>query len=214
MMEVSYMVLTPLDIHNKEFPVKMRGYDQDEVNDYLDQIIKDYEMVLKENRELEKNLKFSEEKVSHFNNLQDALNKSIIVAQDAADRLKENAVKEAELIGLEAGKNADRLLDEAVAKAKRITTETEELRKQSRIFKQRLQLMIESQLEMVKNEEWEDILKPSQDESLEIPTLKELLSEMEQKDTYEETTVITDEEESENKENQNTEGTTPAIELP
>ncbi|MEG0496463.1 MAG: DivIVA domain-containing protein [Carnobacterium sp.] len=208
------MVLTPLDIHNKEFPVKMRGYDQDEVNDYLDQIIKDYEMVLKENRELEKNLKFSEEKVSHFNNLQDALNKSIIVAQDAADRLKENAVKEAELIGLEAGKNADRLLDEAVAKAKRITTETEELRKQSRIFKQRLQLMIESQLEMVKNEEWEDILKPSQDESLEIPTLKELLSEMEQKDTYEETTVITDEEESENKENQNTEGTTPAIELP
>lgn len=208
------MVLTPLDIHNKEFPVKMRGYDQDEVNDYLDQIIKDYEMVLKEKRELEKNLKFSEEKVSHFNNLQDALNKSIIVAQDAADRLKENAVKEAELIGLEAGKNADRLLDEAVAKAKRITTETEELRKQSRIFKQRLQLMIESQLEMVKNEEWEDILKPSQDESLEIPTLKELLSEMEQKDTYEETTVITDEEESENKENQNTEGTTPAIELP
>ncbi len=208
------MVLTPLDIHNKEFPVKMRGYDQDEVNDYLDQIIKDYEMVLKENRELEKNLKFSEEKVTHFNNLQDALNKSIIVAQDAADRLKENAVKEAELIGLEAGKNADRLLDEAVAKAKRITTETDELRKQSRIFKQRLQLMIESQLEMVKNEEWEDILKPSQDESLEIPTLKELLSEMEQKETYEETTTLTDEEESDNEENKNTEGTTPAIELP
>ena len=208
------MVLTPLDIHNKEFPVKMRGYDQDEVNDYLDQIIKDYEMVLKENRELEKNLKFSEEKVTHFNNLQDALNKSIIVAQDAADRLKENAVKEAELIGLEAGKNADRLLDEAVAKAKRITTETDELRKQSRIFKQRLQLMIESQLEMVKNEEWEDILKPSQDESLEIPTLKELLSEMEQKETYEETTTLTDEEESDNEEKKNTEGTTPAIELP
>ena len=67
---------------------------------------------------------------------------------------------------------------------------------------------------MVKNEEWEDILKPSQDESLEIPTLKELLSEMEQKETYEETTTLTDEEESDNEENKNTEGTTPAIELP
>lgn len=153
------MVLTPLDIHNKEFRVKMRGYDQDEVNDYLDQIIKDYEMVLKENRELEKNLKFSEEKVTHYNNLQDALNKSIIVAQDAADRLKENSIKEAELIGLEAETNANRLLDEAVDKAKKIATETDELRKQSKIFKQRLQLMLESQLEMVKNEEWEDILK-------------------------------------------------------
>ncbi len=224
-MEVSSMVLTPLDIHNKEFPVKMRGYDQDEVNDYLDQIIKDYEMVLKENRELEKNLKFSEEKVTHYNNLQDALNKSIIVAQDAADRLKENAAKEAELIRLEAEKNADRLLDEAVVKAKKITTETDELRKQSRVFKQRLQLMIESQLEMVKNEEWEDILKPSQDEALAIPTLKEMLSSLEQKEDQEENEQLIEEEREETtaaKENdtdsaaeeQPTEGTMPAIELP
>lgn len=224
-MEVSSMVLTPLDIHNKEFPVKMRGYDQDEVNDYLDQIIKDYEMVLKENRELEKNLKFSEEKVTHYNNLQDALNKSIIVAQDAADRLKENAAKEAELIRLEAEKNADRLLDEAVVKAKKITTETDELRKQSRVFKQRLQLMIESQLEMVKNEEWEDILKPSQDEALAIPTLKEMLSSLEQKEDHEENEQLIEEEREETtaaKENdtdsaaeeQPTEGTMPAIELP
>lgn len=224
------MVLTPLDIHNKEFPVKMRGYDQDEVNDYLDQIIKDYEMVLKENRELEKNLKFSEEKVTHYNNLQDALNKSIIVAQDAADRLKENAAKEAELISLEAEKNADRLLDEAVAKAKKITTETDELRRQSRVFKQRLQLMIESQLEMVKNEEWEDILKPSQEEALELPTLKEMLSDIQSaevddedlKDEKIETDVSTEtidegtsekEAESEEQEEQ-IEGTLPAIELP
>ena len=211
------MVLTPLDIHNKEFPVKMRGYDQDEVNDYLDQIIKDYEIVLKENRELEKNLKFSEEKVTHYNNLQDALNKSIIVAQDAADRLKENSVKEAELINLEAGKNADHLLDEAVAKAKKITTETDELRKQSRIFKQRLQLMIESQLEMVKNEEWENILMPPQDEALEIPILKEILSKMDQKQDNNEKKSDKDETEEEkltNEENQTTEGTTPAVELP
>lgn len=224
-MEVSSMVLTPLDIHNKEFPVKMRGYDQDEVNDYLDQIIKDYEMVLKENRELEKNLKFSEEKVTHYNNLQDALNKSIIVAQDAADRLKENAAKEAELIRLEAEKNADRLLDEAVVKAKKITTETDELRKQSRVFKQRLQLMIESQLEMVKNEEWEDILKPSQDEALAIPTLKEMLSSLEQKEGHEENEQLIEEEREETTtaqenatdsaaEEQPTEGTMPAIELP
>ncbi|MEK6189881.1 MAG: DivIVA domain-containing protein, partial [Carnobacterium alterfunditum] len=170
------MVLTPLDIHNKEFPVKMRGYDQDQVNDYLDQIIKDYEMVLKDKRELEKQLQFSEEKVGHFNNLQDALNKSIIVAQDAADRLKENAIKEANIIGLEAEKNADRLLDEAVSKAKKITAETDELRKQSRVFKQRLQIMIESQLEMVRNSEWDDLLKPVEEEVLNIPTLKEILS--------------------------------------
>lgn len=227
------MVLTPLDIHNKEFPVKMRGYDQDQVNDYLDQIIKDYEMVLKEKRELEKQLQFSEEKVGHFNNLQDALNKSIIVAQDAADRLKENAAKEANIIRLEAEKNADRLLDEAVSKAKKITTETDELKKQSRVFKQRLQIMIESQLEMVKNSEWDDLLRPTEEETLNIPTLKEILSSVSQdkeeiestevessSDTNNETTesvrVVSNNEieNQDEKEELSVEGTLPAIELP
>lgn len=230
------MVLTPLDIHNKEFPVKMRGYDQDQVNDYLDQIIKDYEIVLKEKRELEKQLQFSEEKVGHFNNLQDALNKSIIVAQDAADRLRENAAKEANIIGLEAEKNADRLLDEAVAKAKKITTETDELKKQSRVFKQRLQIMIESQLEMVKNSEWDDLLRPAEEEALNIPTLKEILKVSQSEDNavnadiessnqtneevnteaVEKTTEVSDADSEYNyeKEQASIEGTLPAIELP
>lgn len=227
------MVLTPLDIHNKEFPVKMRGYDQDQVNDYLDQIIKDYEMVLKEKRELEKSLQFSEEKVGHFNNLQDALNKSIIVAQDAADRLKENAAKEANIIRLEAEKNADRLLDEAVSKARKITAETDELKKQSRVFKQRLQIMIESQLEMVKNSEWDDLLRPTEEETLNIPTLKEILSSVNQAETQPTATdtepsnevtdessevvkvVSTDETEDNNDSQESSiEGTLPAIELP
>lgn len=219
------MVLTPLDIHNKEFPVKMRGYDQDQVNDYLDQIIKDYEMVLKEKRELEKQLQFSEEKVGHFNNLQDALNKSIIVAQDAADRLKENAAKEANIIGLEAEKNADRLLDEAVSKARKITAETDELRKQSRVFKQRLQIMIESQLEMVKNSEWDDLLKPVEEEVLNIPTLKEILSSVSESEedsvnTNVESnneTIVTSGEDTENsheEEQSSVEGTLQAIEFP
>lgn len=232
-MEVSYMVLTPLDIHNKEFPVKMRGYDQDQVNDYLDQIIKDYEMVLKEKRELEKNLQFSEEKVGHFNNLQDALNKSIIVAQDAADRLKENAAKEANIIRLEAEKNADRLLDEAVSKARKITTETDELKKQSRVFKQRLQIMIESQLEMVKNSEWDDLLRPAEEETLNIPTLKEILASVNQpeevvssnvesndetngENNSEKLTVVSanEIENNDTQEQPSLEGTLPAIELP
>lgn len=41
------MSLTPMDIHNKEFSVRMRGYDQDEVNDYMEQIIKAYELLIK-----------------------------------------------------------------------------------------------------------------------------------------------------------------------
>lgn len=46
------MPLTPLDIHNKEFTRAFRGYDEDEVNEFLDQVIKDYEAVLREKKDL------------------------------------------------------------------------------------------------------------------------------------------------------------------
>ncbi|HAJ69759.1 MAG: DivIVA domain-containing protein [Alkalibacterium gilvum] len=187
------MALTPMDIHNKEFPVRMRGYDQDEVNDYFDQIIKDYEMLLKQKKETEKKLDISEEKLKNYDQMHDSLNKSILVAQEAADRLKLNAEKEAEMIDKEANtkasnlmheaeNNADELLKEAVSKARKIEQETEELRKQSRIFRQRLQLMIESQLELVKKEEWDDILQPPLSDEAEIETIKEVKKELDEKD--------------------------------
>lgn len=163
------MALTPLDIHNKEFNVKMRGYDQDQVNDFLDQIIKDYEAVLKEKDDLQTALKASEEKVTYFNQLKDALNQSIIVAQEAADKVKTNAQKEADIINQEAQKNTQNLLDEATEKsnriladasqkAKQITIETEDLKKQTRVFRQRLQVMLESQLEIVRSKDWDELL--------------------------------------------------------
>ena len=50
------MPLTPIDIHNQEFSKVFRGYDEDEVNEFLDQIIKDYEILLREKKELEDKL--------------------------------------------------------------------------------------------------------------------------------------------------------------
>ncbi|MEQ3517870.1 DivIVA domain-containing protein, partial [Enterococcus cecorum] len=162
--------LTPLDIHNKEFHVKLRGYDQDEVNDFLDQIIKDYENTLKENDRLADSLQQNKEKLKYFNDLKDSLNQSIIVAQEAADKVKANSQKEAEIINHEAQKQgqdiidqanakAKHIIDEASRKAKKIAIETDDLRKQARIFRQRLQVMMESQLEVIKGSDWDEILK-------------------------------------------------------
>lgn len=172
------MALTPLDIHNKEFHVKLRGYDQDEVNDFLDQVIKDYEQALKENERLTDSLKQNQEKLKYFNDLKDSLNQSIIVAQEAADKVKANSQREAEIINREAQKQgqdiidqanekARHILDEASKKAKKLAVETDDLRKQARIFRQKLQVMMESQLEVVKGSEWDEILKQGDTSSFE-----------------------------------------------
>ncbi|MBO0432461.1 DivIVA domain-containing protein [Enterococcus sp. DIV0660C] len=176
------MALTPLDIQNKTFPTKMRGYNQDEVDDFLDLVVRDYEEATTKNRELEKAIKHSEEKLEYFNELKDALNQSIIVAQDTADKVKTSASKESEVIVTSAQNKADELvanaekrahqlttdaeekarqiLTDATEKAKQLATETEDLKKRTRVFHQRISLMLESQLEQVKSPEWDEILQP------------------------------------------------------
>ena len=89
------MPLTPLDIHNKEFSRKIRGYDEDEVNEFLDQIIKDYEAFIRENKELQGQLEAIQEKVEHFKTMEETLSKTIVVAQEAADEMKQNRRKSA-----------------------------------------------------------------------------------------------------------------------
>ncbi len=185
------MALTPLEIHNKEFKKTMRGYDQDEVNEFLEDIIRDYELLIRENKDAKASLEEANKKLAEFEKKQESLNKSILVAQDAADRLRESTDKEiesikheaesyaqevrqeaddyyveiskkadvyADKIHTEAEKNADVLLSEAVNKARKIEEETAALRKQSRVFRQRLQLLIEAQLDLLTKEDWGNLL--------------------------------------------------------
>lgn len=151
------MALTPLDIHNKEFKRSFRGYDEDEVNEFLDQVIKDYEVLIRENKELQNQLNTIQERLDHFANIEETLSKTIIVAQEAADEVKTNAKKEAQLILKEAEKNADRIINEALAKTRKIAVETEELKKQASIYRTRFRTLIEAQLELLSKEDWSSL---------------------------------------------------------
>lgn len=159
------MVLSPLDIHNKEFTRGIRGYQVDEVNEFLDQVIKDYEITIRSKKDLETEVEGLHEKVEHFSKIEDTLNKSIVIAQETAEELKANARKEAKLIIKEAEKNADRIINEALGQSRKIAMETEELKRQSKVFRTRLKMLIEAQLDMVDNDDWEEFLGTDEDEA-------------------------------------------------
>ncbi|WP_339319467.1 DivIVA domain-containing protein [Paenibacillus sp. FSL R10-2734] len=148
------MPLTPLDIHNKEFSRRLRGYDEDEVNEFLDQVIKDYESVIRENKELQNQLLTIQERLDHFVNIEESLSKTILVAQEAADDVKNNSKKESQLIIKEAEKNADRIINEALSKSRKVAIETEELRKQASIYRTRFRTLVEAQLELLSQDDW------------------------------------------------------------
>ncbi|KYP81829.1 DivIVA domain-containing protein [Ferroacidibacillus organovorans] len=151
------MPLTPLDIHNKEFKRSLRGYNEDEVNDFLDRVIKDYEALIRQNKELEERCSQMEEQVRHFKSMEESLSKSIMLAQETAEDLKVNARKEAQLVIREAEKNADRIVQDALNKARRTALELDEVKKQAAVFRARFRSLMQAQTEMLESTEWDKI---------------------------------------------------------
>ncbi|MFD1067214.1 DivIVA domain-containing protein [Oceanobacillus locisalsi] len=162
------MALSPLDIHNKEFTRGFRGYDEDEVNKFLDQVMKDYEIVIRERDELDQKAKELQERLGHFTNIEETLNKSILVAQETAEDVKGSAEKEAKLIIKEAEKNADRIVNESLSKARKISLDVEELKKQAKVFRSRMRMLVQAQLEMLGTDDWEELFDTEVDEDFEL----------------------------------------------
>jgi len=81
--------LTPLDIHNKEFTKSFRGYDEDEVNEFLDQVVKDYEIVIREKRALEEKVNQLNERLNHFTNIEETVKQIDFSGTGDGGRIKE-----------------------------------------------------------------------------------------------------------------------------
>ncbi len=163
------MGLTVEQINKQEFSTKMRGYNQNEVQQFMATVAQTVQELTEENHALKETVKADEGKLKYFSELKDSLNKSILVAQEAAVKVKNNAKREADIMIREAQKQATDIVSEANEKAnqvversteetRKLTTETNDLKKQTRIFRQRLQVMLESQLEVVKSDEWDKLL--------------------------------------------------------
>jgi cell division initiation protein len=139
-------MLTPLDIQNKEFGKSFRGYKETEVDSFLDEIIVDYEKIYKENIELKDKIGALSNTLKQYNNLEETLKNTLIVAQSTAEDVTNSAKKKSELIIEEAEINAKGIIEEAHEKVIAIEKEYEDLKKDIYVFKTRFKSLIEAQL--------------------------------------------------------------------
>ena len=166
------MPITSLEIKDKTFSTRFRGFDPEEVDEFLDIVVRDYEDLVRSNHDKDLHIKNLEERLSYFDEMKDSLSQSVLIAQDTAERVKQTAHDRSNNIIHQAEQDAHRLLEEAKYKAneilrqaadnaKKVAVETEELKNKSRVFHQRLKSTIESQLAIVESSDWEDILRPT-----------------------------------------------------
>ena len=142
-------MLTPLDIHNKEFKKSFRGYNEEDVDIFLDAVIKDYEQLYRENIEIRENLDRLTSKLEHFQHMENTLHNTLIIAQETAEEVKFNAKRTTELMIKEAEVQAQRIIDDAANKVRRMSSEYEALQKQDQIYRMRVRNLVQAQLEIL-----------------------------------------------------------------
>jgi len=150
-------LLTPMEIHNHQFKKGFRGYNENEVDDFLDRIVADFEKLLRDNERLKNQINSNEKEIEQYRKLEKSLNETLMVAQRTADEvissarknadiLKENTALECQNIRDQAQHEANQQLADAKVKRDAILTEYARLVREKNSFLLKLRTSLESEL--------------------------------------------------------------------
>jgi cell division initiation protein len=141
------MKLTPMDINNKEFKKGLRGYNTNEVDEFLDEVVDNYEEMYKENANLKEKLANLNEKVDHYSKIETTIQNTLILAQNAAEQAKNSAQKQAELMIKNANEASQKLMDKAHNDIIHINDEYEKVKQEFIKFRVKYRNFMNTQLE-------------------------------------------------------------------
>ena len=151
---------------NNENKRTFRNYSPEQIDQFLDQVIKQVEAMIEDNKAKNREIALRDKKIeeltklaesaavlqgrlNHYERMESTLNRAILMAQKTSDQIKATANRECEIILEDAKRNANRIVNESLLKAEKSEMEAEMLKRNVTIFKRKLRALIEAQLEMV-----------------------------------------------------------------
>lgn len=143
----------------KRFSIVENGYNIEEVNNFIDVVIKKLEKLSADNNnyliqlETLKKQGIANNQINNDNSIDLKVSKALIAAQETTDKMKELAKEEASLIIKEAKENANAIVHEALVNAQRTEQEYELLKKNYNVYRTKLKALVEAQLELIENSE-------------------------------------------------------------
>lgn len=143
------MRITPLDIQQKVFPMKFRGFDVEEVYAFLEVVREEMEDLLRENASLKEQAQRSENQIKEYRDMETTLQQTLMTTQQMVDDYKTNARKESELLIKEAELRADAMMREAQEKVVKIHEDIVDLKGIRRHFKEEIKRLVEGHMRMI-----------------------------------------------------------------
>ncbi|WP_347161444.1 DivIVA domain-containing protein, partial [Peptostreptococcus anaerobius] len=142
-------MITPEIIESKEFKKGFRGYNEAEVDIFLDELRDDFEATLKENEALKEKLSMYKDQVGKYSSIEETLKETLITAQSAAEDTTNAANKKARVIVQEAELQSKQMIDKANNKVVEIRNEYESLVKEFKVFRNKFKSLLEDEMKNV-----------------------------------------------------------------
>lgn len=152
------MAFTPSEIKNKSFTRIKNGFEPTEVEQYLEQLSHEIERLKEDKKQLEKVLEERDAHIQSFKEVEKSVGEAIVSAQRAADETKAAAQKERDAIIQKAQVEASQIVNDGLEKARRLSFQTEDMKRQSKVFRSRFRMLVEAQLDLLKSDDWEYLL--------------------------------------------------------
>jgi cell division initiation protein len=149
------MRITPMDIEQQEFSKSFRGYNEEEVDDFLDKIVKDYEELINENVRLNEEIERMQEKLKEFGEIEETLRSALLNAQKSAEEMKGRVESEAKIIIEKAELEAKALKQQVFQREDLVKNEIDNLRRYKFNFKEKFKSMLNLYLKMIESEDFE-----------------------------------------------------------
>lgn len=152
------MPFTPNEIKNKTFTRVKNGLEPTEVESYLEQLSNEIERLKEDKQQLEKVIDDKETNINSYKEVHQSVSDALVQAQHAGEETKAAATKEAEATISKAQGQANQIVNDAIEKARRLSFQTEDMKRQSKIFRSRFRMLVEAQLDLLKNDDWDYLL--------------------------------------------------------
>ena len=133
----------------KKFNTSFNGYNKTEVNKFVSDVTENYEAVLTKLKESSLEIEKLKQDLIKYQNLENTLNRALIVANDTANQIRRTSRDEADAIINDARRNASRIINDALIKAEKAENDAETLKRRVEIYKRRVNQIIDEQKELI-----------------------------------------------------------------
>ena len=142
-------MLTPVEIENKEFKKGIRGFREDEVDEFLDIVKEDFEILYREHIDLKEKIKMYQDQINKYENIEETLKATLITAQSAAEDTCSAANKKAKIIVEEAELRSRQIIEQANNRVIEIRKEYDSLVKEFKIFRNKFKSLLEDEIRSI-----------------------------------------------------------------